>query len=179
MTTAFHSHSPVWQRYPPSLTSSSNGTSKHLSLIAKAAARDRKKGKKQRGNPTQPLTFSVMSLPMRNQSAPTRHTWTPCFYSQPLSQPLSFCLYLNIVAPVIGELQQEPSWGQLWQLGHIWEPVDPLGTADFSDKWEAESLSLISLSVSMLEVPRRHGLKGKTRPGLPVERKPRANQSLR
>lgn len=42
--------------------------------------------------------------------------------------------------------------------------MDPLGTADFRDKWEVESLSPISSSVSMLEVPRRFGHMGKKQP---------------
>lgn len=43
--------------------------------------------------------------------------------------------------------------------------MDPLGTVDFRDKWEVESLSPISSSVSMLEVPRRFGHMGKKQPG--------------
>lgn len=139
--------------HPPitlSLVGSSNGTSKHLYLITKAAARDHNKSKKHRGNsPTSDL-FSVMRLAMRNQSLQKWHTWTP--YFDPLAPS---CL---IAFDYIHPYRCRVSYGN-WIISKrenkwiLWRPQQ----AHFREKLEAQSLSPISLSVSVLEVPRRFG----------------------
>lgn len=115
-----------------------------------------------------------MRLSMRNQSTKMWPIWTPYFSSQ----PHELWLYLTVATPVSGGTEvgsvmatgsylRESKW-ILWRLQ----------CAGFREKWEAETLSPISLSVSTLEVP--DGLViWENQPGLSAERKYQAGQSSR
>lgn len=106
-----------------------------------------------------------MRLPMRNQSAQMWHTWTPYFNPQPPPAPWAFVAF-NCSHPYdgaaagtkVGSVLATGSYlgASKWIL---WR----LQLADFREKWEAESLSPISLSVSALEAPRRFGHMEKNR----------------
>lgn len=122
-----------------------------------------------------------MRLPMRNQSTQMWHTWTPYFNPQPPPAPWAL-LAFNCSHPCDGAAAGTKVGSALATGSYLraskwilWR----LQLADFREKWEAESLSPISSSVSALEAPRRFGRMEKKQPGLSVGRKHQAGQSSR
>ena len=120
-------HSPVWERNPPLHPlhplhpCSSNGTSKHLNLITKAAARDHNKSKKQWGNsPTFDLFLPYETSQEESKLSDVAHM-NPLFRSPAPFLPLRALVTFNCSRPCDGGAA---TWSQSRQLDHIW--VDPL-----------------------------------------------------
>lgn len=134
MVVVFHHHSPVWVHHSPVWERnlllhplhplhrcSSNGTSKHLSLITKAAARDHNKSKKQWGNsPTFDLFFPYETSQEESKRSDVAHM-NPLFQSPAPTCLSELWLHLTVAAPVTGGLRRGVSQRQ---LDHIW--ADPL-----------------------------------------------------